>query len=234
MNTTQSSQDSDNSLKKQLSMEEDYEEFAEEARQAQLYGTIPRTIPNNDPYSRVLKKNSSGNKSGSKSKRKSNKKNEGPSADQANYASEIENDNTSLDDNSSPRVLSSQHNVDSQDRLWSEIDVLDDVKRLAAQTSAGTTNTFPGELEPQLIRLREAHTNLLKTMRDHHNELVERATQAERSNGSAPENASPTITGIATGGTSVVHSGAAAGPAVTASEDRYIEELISIIRELRG
>ncbi|SCU88051.1 LAFA_0E10418g1_1 [Lachancea sp. 'fantastica'] len=54
-------------------------------------------------------------------------------------------------------------NVDYQDRLWTQIDVLDDVRRMAREKD--TSDGFPAGFEPQLKQLREAHVKLLNTMK---------------------------------------------------------------------
>ncbi|CAR23590.1 DUF5315 domain-containing protein [Lachancea thermotolerans CBS 6340] len=67
-------------------------------------------------------------------------------------------------------------NVDYQDKLWTQIDVLDDVRRMAREQD--TYEGFPPAFESQLQKLRGAHVTLLQAMRnrrdkqdaDHENE----------------------------------------------------------------
>ncbi|CDH12770.1 uncharacterized protein ZBAI_04556 [Zygosaccharomyces bailii ISA1307] len=54
--------------------------------------------------------------------------------------------------------------ADHQDKLWTEIDALDDVKKLAS--SENMYEGFPSDFEEQLEKLRSAHSHLLKTMRE--------------------------------------------------------------------
>ncbi|CAR25991.1 ZYRO0A13024p [Zygosaccharomyces rouxii] len=54
--------------------------------------------------------------------------------------------------------------ADNQDRLWTQIDALDDVKKLAS--SMNLYDGFPPGFEEQLSKLREAHSQLLTMMRD--------------------------------------------------------------------
>lgn len=155
------------------------------------YSTVPRTIPVNDPYART---------------RPSNKHvEETPGDDQV----------------SQQEYLSSSPNVDTQDRLWSEIDVLDDVKRLAAQNAFKTDvdKGFPGKFEPELIKLRTAHAGLLRNIREHHKKLE----QARTGDTSA-------VSPLYKQKSSSVRS----GPVVTATEDKFIDDLVTTIRQLRS
>lgn len=60
---------------------------------------------------------------------------------------------------------------DSQDRLWTEIDALDDVKKLAHDINL--YEGFPLGFEEQLEKMRESHAHLLKAMRDRNAKLEE-------------------------------------------------------------
>ncbi|SCV03100.1 LAME_0H07712g1_1 [Lachancea meyersii CBS 8951] len=52
--------------------------------------------------------------------------------------------------------------ADYQDKLWTQIDVLDDVRRMAREKDA--YEGFPPGFESGLRQLREAHISLLHTM----------------------------------------------------------------------
>lgn len=65
-------------------------------------------------------------------------------------------------------------NISYQDKLWTEIDVLDDVKRMANENNL--YNGFPPDFENQLGQLRRAHVSLLQTMK----EGRERGTATEK------------------------------------------------------
>ncbi|GAV51988.1 hypothetical protein ZYGR_0AF04600 [Zygosaccharomyces rouxii] len=54
--------------------------------------------------------------------------------------------------------------ADNQDKLWTQIDALDDVKKLAS--SVNLYESFPPGFEEQLSKLRQAHSQLLSMMRD--------------------------------------------------------------------
>lgn len=73
-------------------------------------------------------------------------------------------------ENNSTRLVS-KPNVDSQDKLWTEIDALDDVKKLAAETNL--YDGFSPEFEDQLKKVRESHTKLLQVMKNRHARLEE-------------------------------------------------------------
>ncbi|SCU91786.1 LAMI_0E07250g1_1 [Lachancea mirantina] len=67
--------------------------------------------------------------------------------------------------------IEAKPNLDQQDKLWSEIDVLDDLKRMAREEDP--YEGFPPGFEAQLKKLRSAHIALLQTMkkrRDHKKE----------------------------------------------------------------
>ncbi|KAH3902201.1 DUF5315 domain-containing protein SCDLUD_002016 [Saccharomycodes ludwigii] len=51
-----------------------------------------------------------------------------------------------------------------QDKLWSDIDVLDDVKKLSKQEDKN--GGFPSNFEQELLKLRQAHVLLLKTLKN--------------------------------------------------------------------
>ncbi|AGO12115.1 AaceriAEL248Cp [[Ashbya] aceris (nom. inval.)] len=53
--------------------------------------------------------------------------------------------------------------IDRKDRLWTEIDVLDDVKRMAAMDAA--ERGFPDDFEARLQRLRRSQAALLDATR---------------------------------------------------------------------
>ncbi|SCU94962.1 LANO_0E08812g1_1 [Lachancea nothofagi CBS 11611] len=61
--------------------------------------------------------------------------------------------------------------VDYQDKLWTQIDVLDDVRRMAREQDA--YDGFPPGFESQLKELREAHITLLHTMNKRRDEQEE-------------------------------------------------------------
>lgn len=68
---------------------------------------------------------------------------------------------------------------DHQDKLWTEIDALDDVKRLAS--SENMFAGFPAGFEEKLERLRKAHSHLLRTMRER--DAVMESGRSSESNG---------------------------------------------------
>ncbi|CDO95148.1 unnamed protein product [Kluyveromyces dobzhanskii CBS 2104] len=53
--------------------------------------------------------------------------------------------------------------TDYKDRIWTDIDTLDDVKRMARETDTGIT--FPQNFEEDITRLRQMHANLLEHMK---------------------------------------------------------------------
>ncbi|CEP61908.1 DUF5315 domain-containing protein LALA0_S04e03400g [Lachancea lanzarotensis] len=59
--------------------------------------------------------------------------------------------------------LEATPHTDYQDKLWTQIDVLDDVRRMAREKDA--SGGFPAGFEPQLKELRKAHVKLLHTMK---------------------------------------------------------------------
>lgn len=53
--------------------------------------------------------------------------------------------------------------VDDKDRIWTDIDTLDDVKRMAREGNTGLT--FPDNFEEDITRLRQMHANLMQHMK---------------------------------------------------------------------
>ncbi|CCH44705.1 hypothetical protein BN7_4273 [Wickerhamomyces ciferrii] len=64
------------------------------------------------------------------------------------------------------KVPSARPNVDYQDRLWTQIDVLDDVKKMSEQTSIDNDSFFNAKHGKALDELRLAQIELLSTIRN--------------------------------------------------------------------
>ncbi|SCU84904.1 LADA_0D04544g1_1 [Lachancea dasiensis] len=79
--------------------------------------------------------------------------------------------------------IEAKPHVDYQNRLWSQIDVLDDVRRMALEQDK--YEQFPQGFEDGLQRLREAHISLLQTMnkrreeQNEHSEIFEGGSERE-------------------------------------------------------
>lgn len=64
------------------------------------------------------------------------------------------------------KIPSSRPNVDYQDKLWTQIDVLDDVKRMSEQTTMDNNSFFNSEHSKAINELRLAQVELLSTIRN--------------------------------------------------------------------
>lgn len=107
---------------------------------------------------------------------------------------------------------------DSQDRLWTDIDALDDVKKLAHDINL--YEGFPVGFEEQLEKMRESHAHLLKAMRDRNAKIEEEKrheittrTDSQSTNNelldSLNKNASNSVSRVISNGTGI--AGASAG-----------------------
>ncbi|EDO16887.1 hypothetical protein Kpol_1024p41 [Vanderwaltozyma polyspora DSM 70294] len=85
--------------------------------------------------------------------------------------SKVEASNVNSRRNTGTR-LETKPTVDEQDNLWTEIDALDDVKRIAEETNF--FDGFSPQLEGQLQKIRESHIKLLQTMRERNTKLEEK------------------------------------------------------------
>ncbi|QLL32578.1 hypothetical protein HG536_0D01000 [Torulaspora globosa] len=122
---------------------------------------------------------------------------------------------------------------DSQDRLWTEIDALDDVKRLA--NDVNLYEEFPPDFEQELTKIRASHAHLLKAMRDRKARVEEeRRHQITTKTDSRANIAGETTT--ATAGTAGNTSGRInqdyMGATVKADEDKYVQEMIENIKSM--
>lgn len=152
--------------------------------------------------------------------------------------------------------LEAEPTKDNQDRLWTEIDALDDVKRLAQDVNL--YDGFPPGFEDQLAKIRDSHAHLLKAMRDRNVRIEEDRRHEITSPGDSHGNSSdhlnrhPTssfsrIVSNATGGADGATSSGTPlakkqsgdieqdymGPTVQANEDRYVQEMIDNIKSIR-
>lgn len=152
--------------------------------------------------------------------------------------------------------LEAEPTRDSQDRLWTEIDALDDVKRLAQEVNL--YDGFPPGFEEQLIKIRESHAHLLKAMRDRNARIEEERRHEITSPGDSHANSNDHLNRHTTGSFSRIISNATAGadtataggtpiaekqshnidrdymgPIVQANEDRYVQEMIDNIKSIR-
>lgn len=64
------------------------------------------------------------------------------------------------------KIPSSRPNVDYQDKLWTQIDVLDDVKRMSEQTTVDNNSFFNVEHSKAINELRLAQVELLSTIKN--------------------------------------------------------------------
>ncbi|SCW03604.1 LAFE_0G14136g1_1 [Lachancea fermentati] len=103
-----------------------------------------------------------------------------PSADSTSSNSSlpkpVKNSSNTTSDESIPPVrtlpkqgkqIEAHPNADNQDKLWTEIDVLDDVRRMSKEDDL--YEGFPPAFEKQLKQLRIAHVTLLQTMKRRRN-----------------------------------------------------------------
>lgn len=64
------------------------------------------------------------------------------------------------------KIPSSRPNVDYQDKLWTQIDVLDDVKRMSEQVSMDNDSFFNAEHSKAINELRLSQVELLTTIKN--------------------------------------------------------------------
>lgn len=64
------------------------------------------------------------------------------------------------------KIPSSRPNVDYQDKLWTQIDVLDDVKRMSEQVKMDNNSFFNAEHSKAINELRLAQVELLSTIKN--------------------------------------------------------------------
>lgn len=64
------------------------------------------------------------------------------------------------------KVPSARPNVDYQDKLWTQIDVLDDVRRMGEQTTMDNNSFFNAEHSKAIDELRVAQVQLLSTIKE--------------------------------------------------------------------
>lgn len=152
--------------------------------------------------------------------------------------------------------LEAEPTKDSQDRLWTEIDALDDVKRLAQDVNL--YEGFPPGFEEQLTKIRESHAHLLKAMRDRNarieedrrHEITNPGDSHTGSNDHLNRHPTNSFSRIVSNATASAGAASAAGtptpekpsrnidqdymgPTVQANEDRYVQEMIDNIKSIR-
>ncbi|QLQ79454.1 hypothetical protein HG537_0C01010 [Torulaspora globosa] len=110
--------------------------------------------------------------------------------------------------------------TDSQDRLWTEIDALDDVKRLAKDVNL--YEEFPPDFEQELTKIRASHAHLLKAMRDRKARVEEE--RRHQITTAVPGETTTTTTRI---------DQDYLGAKVKADEDKYVQEMIENIKSIR-
>lgn len=150
--------------------------------------------------------------------------------------------------------LEAEPNKDNQDRLWTEIDALDDVKRLARDVNL--YEGFPPDFEEGLTKVRASHAHLLKAMRDRNTRIEEERRHEITSKADSHGNSNATLnrhttgnvgrnTDSKAGGTTNTAAGAIGdraagridqdymGATVKADEDKYVQEMIENIKSIR-
>lgn len=138
---------------------------------------------------------------------------------------------------------------DSQDRLWTEIDALDDVKRLAKEVNL--YEGFPSGFEEELSKIRVSHAHLLRAMRDRNARIEEERRHDITSRADSHGNSNDLINKHTTGNVGrIISNTTTAGPSsgnrtagridqdfmgatVKADEDKYVQEMIENIKSIR-
>lgn len=126
--------------------------------------------------------------------------------------------------------LETQPITDSQDRLWTEIDALDDVKRLAKDVNL--YEEFPPDFEQELTKIRASHAHLLKAMRNRKARVEEERRLQVTSKTDSRGNVATETTTASAGRTPTRIDQDYMGATVKADEDKYIQDMIENIKSI--
>lgn len=145
--------------------------------------------------------------------------------------------------------------TDNQDKLWTQIDALDDVKKLA--NNSNLYENFPPGFEQQLSKLRHTHSQLLSMIRDR-DALLEKDNNVEDEGMESTREYGTKINKPATATISHVDNRpdlnavpstasttksfrpnakrrtSATSSAIRLEEDKCVQEMIDIIKQLRA
>ncbi|CCC69197.1 hypothetical protein NCAS_0C02070 [Naumovozyma castellii] len=131
--------------------------------------------------------------------------------------------------------LVTKPNVDNQDKLWAELDALDDVKRVAR--TENVYNRFSEGFREKVFKIRESHVKLIQVLREKNAKLEEKqrrdvAAAGITAAGSISDSNSSHLHGSALRVAGSMPS--SAGATVDPEEGKYIQQLVDTIRDIRS